>query len=82
MAAAGNLSRFHLVRAFAREFGLPPRAYQLHARIAHARKLLTSGRDVADVAVLLGFADQSHFMRHFRAMLGITPRAYASTVGK
>jgi AraC-like DNA-binding protein len=76
VAAAGNLSRFHLVRAFTKEFGLPPHAYQLHMRVAKARKLLESGKPIADVAALLGFADQSHFTRHFRGLLGITPGAY------
>jgi AraC-like DNA-binding protein len=79
-AAAGSLSRFHVVRAFAKQHGLPPHAYQLHVRMAHARRMLAAKVRAADVAVQLGFADQSHFTRHFRAVLGVTPRAYSRQV--
>ncbi len=38
LAALTGLSRYHLVRAFAREFGLTPHAYQIHfARQLSAR---------------------------------------------
>jgi AraC-like DNA-binding protein len=80
VAAAGSLSRFHLVRAFCRQYGLPPHAYQLHLRMAHARRMLAKKMRAAEVASLLGFADQSHFTRHFRAILGVTPRAYSRQV--
>lgn len=76
-AAAGSISRFHLVRAFNAVLGLPPHAYQLQLRIARARSLLRSGVPPAEAAVTLGFADQSHFGRHFRRTWGMTPREYA-----
>jgi AraC-like DNA-binding protein len=80
VAAAGSLSRFHLVRAFAKEFGLPPHAYQVHVRIARSRALIEKGMRIAEVAVDLGFADQSHFTRHFRTVVGVTPKTYQRQV--
>src|SRR5262249_22790901 len=38
LATVTRLSRFHLVRAFAREFGLPPHTYLNHVRLAKAKK--------------------------------------------
>ncbi len=44
LASAAGLSRFHLVRAFVAEFGLPPHAYQLHPRLARGRASIAAGR--------------------------------------
>lgn len=78
VAAAGAVSRFHLAHAFAREVGVPPHAYQIHVRIARARKLLLGGMAPTEVAAALGFADQSHFTRHFRRVTGVTPSRYGA----
>ncbi|GAB3265441.1 helix-turn-helix transcriptional regulator [Kineosporia babensis] len=63
----------HLVRAFTREFGMPPHQYLTGRRVEKARHLLLSGEPPARAAVLAGFYDQSHLARHFRRMLGTTP---------
>lgn len=76
LARAAGLSRFHFLRAFAAEVGLPPHAYVLQLRVAHARKLLRAGVAAAEVAAVAGFADQSHFARHFRRVCGLPPAAY------
>jgi AraC-like DNA-binding protein len=77
LAASSALSRFHLVRSFAKQFGLPPHAYQIHVRIKHACRLLRSGMPCAMVASSVGFADQSHFARHFKKIMGVSPSIYA-----
>ena len=69
-----------LVRMFRREHGLPPHAYQIQRRIDLARKRLKQGRTVAAVAADLGFFDQSHFTRHFRRIMGVTPGVYQQAV--
>jgi AraC-like DNA-binding protein len=68
----------HLVRSFTRTFGVAPHAYQLGRRIEVARQWLLDGRPVADVAVGVGFHDQSHFTRHFKRHVGTTPGRYAA----
>jgi AraC-like DNA-binding protein len=77
VAAAGSISRYHLMHAFAAEVGLPPHAYQIQVRLAKARRLLSCGMSPGQVAFDLGFADQSHFTRHFHGRLGVTPAAFA-----
>jgi AraC-like DNA-binding protein len=65
-----------LIRAFSREFGLPPHRYVTGRRIDRARVLLLDGMRAADVAAEVGFHDQAHLTRHFRRTLGVTPGAY------
>ena len=77
LARETGLSRFQVVRAFKRAYGLPPYAYQLRLRIARAQRLLSAGRAPADVAIELRFVDQSHLTRHFKRIVGVTPNAYA-----
>ena len=77
LSAASHLSRFHLVRSFTREFGLPPHAYQIHMRIERARELLRAGMPSVQVASSVGFSDQSHFTRHFKKIMRVTPSEYA-----
>jgi AraC-like DNA-binding protein len=77
LAKRAGLSRFEALRAFKKRYGLPPHAYQLCLRIERARRLLVQGVPAADVALRCGFADQSHFNRHFKRLNGITPMQYA-----
>ena len=77
LASVANLSPFYFHRVFCRETGMPPHAYQIQVRLLRAKKLLRSGRPPADVASATGFADQSHFNRHFKRLMGVTPARYA-----
>lgn len=76
IAAVAGLSPFHFVRAFRAAVGLPPHAYLLRLRLAHARTLLAGGRPAADAALEAGFADQSHLSRRFKRAYGYTPAQY------
>ncbi len=76
LAAAAGLSKFHLLRAFAKRFGLPPHTYHTQLRIATARALLANGVPISRAALEAGFADQSHLTRHFARIVGVTPGAY------
>src|SRR6266446_3462152 len=77
IAAAAHLSPFHLSRIFKKATGVTPHQYLLRVRVNSARSLLTAGagdRSLAEVAAAVGFADQSHLTRHFKRMLGVTPK--------
>ncbi len=76
VAAAAGLGRFHLLRAFARRFGLTPHAWLLRRRVNHAKTLLRAGVAPAEAILASGFADQSHLGLHFRRLVGLTPAAY------
>jgi len=65
-----------LVRAFGREFGIPPHRYVTGRRLELARRHLLAGRPSAEAATLAGFYDQAHLTRHFTKLLGIGPARY------
>ena len=77
LAKEAGLSRYQLIRAFARELGLTPHAYILQRRIALAQRMLRTGCNLAEVAVAAGFCDQSHLTRWFVRQFGVTPHRYA-----
>lgn len=76
LAAQVGLSRYQLIRQFRQRTGLSPHAWLLNQRIARARGHLRAGAALAEVAYRLGFADQSHFQRIFKAHVGVTPHRY------
>ncbi|MER5523605.1 AraC family transcriptional regulator [Streptomyces sp. NPDC002677] len=80
LAADLGLSRYQLLRAFRTTMGVPPYAWLAQYRVTRARALLDSGLRPAEVATLVGFADQAHLTRWFRRVLGVTPAAYRNSV--
>lgn len=80
IAKAHGLSREGFSRNFRREAGMPPHAFRLMLRLNAARRQLRAGHGIASVAAEFGFADQSHFGRHFRNAFGVTPGAYIGGV--
>ena len=80
LARAAYLSPFHLARVFQRATGLPPHAYLLQTRILRAKALLAHGRAITDAAYELGFVDQSHFHRHFKRIVGLTPGEFSKMI--
>ena len=80
LAALSGVSRFQLLRGFAREVGITPHAYLVQRRVRLARRLLADGQTSAQAAVLAGFADQSHMTRAFVRQLGVTPSRYRAAV--
>jgi len=76
LAHIGALSLGHFKRAFRQSMGLPPHQYVVRRRIAVATDLLrNTRRAVADIALEVGFADQSHFTRRYVAVTHETPSA-------
>jgi AraC-like DNA-binding protein/mannose-6-phosphate isomerase-like protein (cupin superfamily) len=76
LARLTRLSPYHFNRSFCQKVGMPPHAYQLQLRIAHAKRFLRLGRLVSDTACLVGFFDQSHFVHSFKRFEGVTPSQY------
>ena len=80
MAAVARLSAYHFARQFKAATGLPPHQYVIARRVERARELLQAGTDasLAEVALRAGFSDQSQFCRHFKRLLGVTPRRFGT----
>jgi AraC-like DNA-binding protein len=77
LAALTRLSKAYVIRSFRRAVGMPPYEWLLQLRIEEARERLKQGGSISELAVELGFADQSHFHRRFKSVTGMTPAAYA-----
>jgi AraC-like DNA-binding protein len=75
LAASVGLSPRRVRMLVASEFGLTPKAWQRLARLHHARRLIRSGHSLAHVAAEVGYADQPHLHREWRAFTLQTPAA-------
>ncbi|HEV8390623.1 MAG TPA: AraC family transcriptional regulator, partial [Dongiaceae bacterium] len=77
IARQAGLSPFHFLRLFARVLGVTPHQYLVRCRLRHAARLLADPvPSITDVALDVGFADLSNFVRTFRRAAGISPRAF------
>lgn len=65
-----------LLRLCRREWGLPPHRYLIQLRVYRAKQLIAAGLPLANIATDTGFSDQSHFTRHFKRLVGVTPGQY------
>ncbi|WP_299397418.1 AraC family transcriptional regulator [Pelagibius sp.] len=75
-AASTGMSRYQILRQFAKEVGTTPHAYLTQHRVKKARGYLRAGLPLAEAAVASGFSDQSHMTRAFVRQLGISPGRY------
>jgi AraC-like DNA-binding protein len=80
LARVAELSAFRLSRMFASVIGVPPHVYQTARRVERAKVLLRGGRSAAEVALEVGFFDQSHLNRHFKRLVGVSSAAYQKQV--
>jgi AraC family transcriptional regulator len=78
MAAIVHLSPYHFARQFKATTGLPPYQYVIARRVERAQHLLWADSELglAEVALRVGFPDQSHFSFHFKRIVGVTPRQF------
>jgi len=76
LARLAGMSRFHFLRTFAREYGMPPCAYARLRRIREVQRRLAMGAPISMTAMEYGFADQAHLTRHFLRTVGVTPGEY------
>jgi AraC-like DNA-binding protein len=82
VAEVAGMSRVHATRQFTVAYGMPPHGYLNQVRIRHAKQLLLEGTPAAQVAADVGFVDQSHFTRRFKRSVGISPLAWARSMGR
>ncbi len=78
-AQAIGVHPVHFARTFRHFFHCTPGEYLARCRTNRAITLLTESKlPLAEVALLTGFCDQSHFSNTFKRHFGLSPRAYRS----
>lgn len=81
-ARAVDLSPFHFLRLFSAALGVTPHQYLVRSRLRRAARLLAEReRSVTDIALDVGFADLSNFVRTFRRAAGVPPGRFAARRG-
>jgi len=77
VAGEAGLSPFHFLRLFSRVLGVTPHQYLVRSRLSRAAQLL-SERDcpITELALDVGFADLSNFIRTFQRAAGVSPSAF------
>ncbi len=73
LAAGVGLTTFQLIGLFKRTAGLTPHAYLTQVRLGVACRQLRRSPVLAEVALAVGFYDQSALNKHFKRCYGITP---------
>ncbi|GCE15520.1 AraC family transcriptional regulator [Tengunoibacter tsumagoiensis] len=77
LAGQAGFSIYHFARLFRETTGESPHQFVVRQRIERAQTLLKKGEmALAQVALEVGFANQSHLTRVFKRQVGVTPRAY------
>ncbi len=77
LADALDVSPYHLLRLFKQATGFTPHQYLLSCRVKQAQDLLLHSHfSISEIALLTGFADQSHLTRSFKQLLNTTPAAF------
>jgi AraC-like DNA-binding protein len=78
LAGIAGLSISRFAVRFNAEVGISPQQYVRLVRVRHAQRLLSGGLPPSVVAAEVGFFDQSHLCRHFKRVMGATPREWLS----
>jgi AraC family transcriptional regulator len=74
LARESGLSSGYFSRAFRQTTGITPHQWLMRRRVERARQLLLgNGLGLADIALVCGFVDQSHFTRVFAKLEGDSP---------
>jgi len=73
-----QMSPHYFSQLFKASTGTTPHQYVIRCRIDRAKKLIGQNKlSLAEIATLVGFADQSHLHRHFKRLVGVTPKTWS-----
>jgi AraC family L-rhamnose operon transcriptional activator RhaR len=74
-----HISPSYLVRVFKSATGMPPMAYLARRRVETAAGLLLhTDQPVTQIGRSVGWPDQNHFARRFKAHFGLSASSYRS----
>jgi AraC-like DNA-binding protein len=76
-ARVAGLSTYRLAHVLKETTGYSLMQHVKRQRVQRATRLLAQETmSLAEIAQVLGFSDQSHFTRHFREVMGVTPKRW------
>jgi len=75
-----DLDRWTIARQFRAAFGTSPTRFRTMRQLDLARRLMSAGHALSEVATAVGFADQSHLTRMFKRTYGLPPAAWTAAV--
>jgi AraC family transcriptional regulator len=77
LAQVAKVSESHFSRLFKQSMGVAPHQYVLRRRVEEAKQLLKKSQmSTLEVALACGFAHQGHLSRHFKRIVGTTPKKF------
>ncbi|MBD1866103.1 helix-turn-helix transcriptional regulator [Cyanobacteria bacterium FACHB-471] len=75
LAGVINISPTYFASLFKQAMGISPHQYVIQQRVERAKVMLKrTDLAIADIALRVGFSNQSHLTRHFKRLTGITPK--------
>jgi AraC-like DNA-binding protein len=78
IATRYGISARYMQQLFLQYTGLTPKLYSQINRFQHSLRLVrTRNTSLTDIAYECGYADQSHFIKEFKAFTGTTPSGYS-----
>jgi AraC family transcriptional regulator len=81
IAAVTGMSQYYFSRLFKQSMGVTVHQYVTQQRIERAKQLLKLRQlPLAEIAIRCGFADQSHFTKSFRKLVGVSPKVYQEKI--
>lgn len=73
-----QMSPHYFSQLFKQSTGVTPHQYVIRCRIKRAKELIGQKKSsLAEIATQVGFVDQSHLNRHFKRLVGVTPKNYS-----
>jgi len=73
------ISKYYLAHHFKKNTGISLHQYIKYKRLLIARSLLRDGLSVTETCGMSGFCDYNNFIRSFKQMYGITPKAFTKS---
>jgi AraC family transcriptional regulator len=75
LAGLVSMSPHYFSQLFKQSTGMTPHQFVIRTRAERAKELILQGKmTLADIALAVGFANQSHLNVHFKRLFGVTPK--------
>jgi AraC-like DNA-binding protein len=82
LEAISGQDRYTLARQFREAYGTSPYRYLLMRRLDGVQRGILAGRNLAELALDAGFADQAHLTRMFKAAFGLSPAKFRAAASR